>query len=249
MKNMYSHLIIMASAYSIGKRIALHYVNEDEKAHLEYKELTLACGKDSSIATHFICTDSPTWNSIVQHDAFFKNVLVIKTKEEFISLVQKDKKLDALDVAKYITSRVRCTHLKLEKLVYMCYADYLCETGKKLFDDEIYAYRYGPIIKSVYQKYRRTKKAIEDNRSKYGDAKKELPIRSRIIISENGMNKLSSIEKTLTNYGKFTAFELVSITHRKDTPWNMAGAGKEVNRLISDDLIKKYHINESILKD
>lgn len=65
----------------------------------------------------------------------------------------------------YILARHTCTHLELEKLGYMCYADYLCRTGKKLFKDTVYAFKYGPVVESVYEKYKGTKE-IEDNTNK-----------------------------------------------------------------------------------
>lgn len=47
----------------------------------------------------------------------------------------------------------------------MCYADYLCETNERLFMDQIYAYKYGPIIKTVYEAYKKgnKKEIVEDD--------------------------------------------------------------------------------------
>lgn len=51
-------------------------------------------------------------------------------------------------------SKIKCTQLKLQKLVYFCFADYLCDTGKELFTDKIYAFKYGPVVDSVWKKYK-----------------------------------------------------------------------------------------------
>lgn len=61
----------------------------------------------------------------------------------------------------------------------------------------------------------------------------------------------NSIEFKLNNYmtekhGHFTAGELVVITHRKQTPWDIAGRGKEQYVIIKNDIIKKYHCNERV---
>ena len=40
--------------------------------------------------------------------------------------------------------------IKIEKLVYLCFVDYLCDTGKKLFTDSIYAFKYGPVVDVEY---------------------------------------------------------------------------------------------------
>lgn len=33
--------------------------------------------------------------------------------------------------------------IKIEKLVYLCFANYLCKYDKEFFDDAIFAYKYG----------------------------------------------------------------------------------------------------------
>ena len=150
----------MSSSYSKGKRIALSNLVK-EKDYLELKEIlkdiTEKCGKDVSISTHFVQTDSESWESVVKKDHFFKDVEVIDTKEKFIKLIKKDRTLKGIDVAKYILSRIKCTHLKLEKLVYLCFAEYLCKYNKELYKDKIFAYKYGPVVESVYEKYKRYK--------------------------------------------------------------------------------------------
>lgn len=100
------------------------------------------CGKDVSISTHMIQSDKNTQKSVCEADHFFKGVKVIKTLDEFILLIQKDRKLQGIDVAKYILSKIKCTQLKLQKLVYLCFANYLCDKGKVLFIDKIYAFKY-----------------------------------------------------------------------------------------------------------
>lgn len=74
--------------------------------------------------------------------------------EDFIRLIQVDRVLTGMDIAKYILSKQPCTHLKLQKLVYYCFADYLCEAHDKLFQDEIYAFELGPVIQSVREKFK-----------------------------------------------------------------------------------------------
>lgn len=247
---MVTHFIIMSSSYSIGKRIALsHMVNEED--YLELKEIVQdivkRCGKDVSISTHFIQTDSETWQSVVEKDHFFKGVKVIENKEQFIELIQRDRILTGLDIARYILSKIKCTHLKLEKLVYLCFADYLCKTNKELYIDKIYAYKYGPVVDTVYEKYKGFgSKEIE---SEDVDIKateiKELPSRSRILFAKDGVEKIMSIDETLKKCGNLSAAQLVELTHKKSTPWDIAGRGNEQYAVIDNEIIKKYHYNET----
>lgn len=250
---MVTHFIFMSSSYSLGTRIALDYIVEDiemqGKLKGYLKRITDECGKDVSISTHMIQTDDKTWQSVYSADHFFKDVKVINSVDEFIQLIKKDRQLLGIDVAKYILSKITCTQLKLQKLVYLCFADYLCNTGKKLFEDKIYAFKYGPVIDTVYKKYKKygykpIERDTEDISSK---GIFEMPSKSRILFAEDGTGKLLSIEETLKKYGKKTASELVDITHKENSPWNKTDKGilKKYPE-IKLDIIEKYHKNEEI---
>jgi len=241
---MIKHYIIMSSAYSIGKRIAIDFCYEEDgmdKIKKVVNKIIKECGMDIPLSTHFIQTNSKDWNSVVELDYFFKNVELLNNENDFIKLILKDRKLNGVDIAKYILSRYKCTHLKLEKLVYLCYADYLCSHHEKLFIDNIFSYKYGPVVESVYSKYKNYGYDTIETEYMYSLEKIESPIKSRIMASENGVEKLMSIDKTLEKYGPKSAQELVNLTHRTSSPWNMAGSGKQVNKKITDDIILKYH--------
>lgn len=210
------------------------------KEKIDY--ITNKCGSDISISTHYLKTNNDTWNSVVAYDKYFLDVKLISDIVEFSDLILCDRNLDGLDVAKYIVAKIPCTHLKLEKLTYFCYAEYLCEKKKKLFKDTIYAYRLGPVIESVYKKYRKKAfSSIEDNKKLYNDAEKRAAIKSRIIASHNGLEKLVSIENTLKKYSNLSASELVALTHKRNSPWYISDEGKINNKEISDEIILKYH--------
>lgn len=250
---MVKHFIVMSSAYSIGKRIALDYYDEDIlQMDIIQKDIDFIynkCGKDASISTHFIQTEEKGWDKVIELDKFFADAILLSSKEEFVDLILKDLSLRGIDIAKYILTKVPCTHLKLQKLVYMCYADYICQYGKKLFDDTIYAYRLGPVIDSVYQKYKKSGYgylAAEDDTKMYNEETKKLPIRSRILSSTDGLDKIISIDKTLEKYSKYEAIYLVNLTHQEETPWSKSGAGSEMYQEIKDDIIIKYHKFEVI---
>lgn len=244
------HYIFLGSSYKKGKRIALDISSGDkidEKKVSETQKYLVDNCLMNSISTHVIPTESVDFNSVKKYDKYFSNVTLISTKEEFVDLINLDRYLSGLDVARYILSRVSCTHLKIQKLTYLCYADYLCKTQKRLFNDTIFAYEKGPIVKSLYEKYKKTKGEVrEDNRSKYSNENIFFPIRSRILVAENGLEILASIDSTIDKYGKMTANELVELTHKNGSPWSHSGAGQEQYKIIEDDIILKYHINESI---
>lgn len=245
---MVTHFIFLSSSYSLGTRIAMDYIVTDDsiqekiKQHLD--KIIKECGKDVSISTHMIQADDTTWESVCVADHFFKDVKVIDSIDKFIKLIKKDRKLEGLDVAKYILSKISCTQLKLQKLVYLCFADYLCDTGKELFIDKIYAFKYGPVVDTVYIRYKDYGYKPIDEEQQDIDSKNifEMPAKSRILFAKDGTEKLMSIEKTLKKYGNLSASDLVDLTHKDKAPWSMSFKGpEEVYSDMEIDTIKKYH--------
>lgn len=246
---MVTHFIFLSSSYERGTRIALNYIVTDssmqEKLQSILEKITEKCGKDVSISTHMIQTEDETWESVCKSDHFFKDVKVIDSVGAFIRLINKDRELKGIDIAKYILSKVTCTHLKLEKLVYLCFADYLCETGKNLFTDKIYAFKYGPVVDSVYEEYKKYGyKAIDDEILKVEF--QEMPTKSRILFAKDSTDRIMSVDKTLRQYGELTANELVDLTHREKTPWSKTYKKFIPYLIIRNETIKEYHKNEVI---
>lgn len=240
------HLIIMSSSYSRGCRIALDFcpgeqkINEFESAIAKIKDV---CGADVAISSHSIEADGQTWLDVGRADMFFADVKLIPTLDVFLSLIKADRKITGWDVAKYILSKCKCTHLKLEKLVYLAYADYLCSTGgKRLFKDTIRAYKYGPVVDSVYAECKRFGYDEIDEQLFSAKRFNELPARSRILFAESGFDKCLSIDKTIGHYGSLDGGQLIDVTHREGSPWRHTAQ----SALISDDDIIKYHCVEMV---
>lgn len=237
----------MSSSYYLGKRIALDYIVSNETIQIELKEnlnkIIDECGKDVAISTHMIQAEDTTWTSVCNADHFFKGVEVISSLDRFIKLIKKDRKLEGIDIAKYILSKIQCTQLKLQKLVYFCYADYLCNTGKELFVDTIYAFRYGPVVDTVYQRYKKYGyRPIEKEKEDINITVSEMPAKSRILFAEDGTEKIISIDNTLKKYAKMTAAQLVELTHKENTPWSITPKSNFlVYSPIKAEVIKKHH--------
>ncbi len=250
---MVTHFIFMSSSYSLRTRIALDFIVDGEGIQDELMNkldrIMQECGHDVSISTHRIQAKDDSWQSVCEADQYFMDVKVVKDVDEFINLIQKDRELQGIDVAKYILSHVKCTQLKLQKLVYLCYADYLCSTGKALFIDDIYAFKYGPVVDTVYEKYKQYGYKPIEKESENIDSKNisEMPSKSRILFAKDGLEKVKSIDKTLKKYSDLTASQLVEITHREKSPWSMTYKGIWViKQKLRDDVIKEFHGYESV---
>ena len=259
---MITHYIILSSSYSRGKRIALHYpfagiIDDDQMQSVRERIKSAFTGTPPLFAVHVKQTDSESWDSVTELDSYFKGVEVIGTVDEFVDLISKDRTFEGVDVARYILSITRCTHTRLEKLTYLCYADYLCKTGKRLFEDKIYAFQYGPVVYSVYSRFRDYSKEhaseyipfeeIECERQ-IEDRFKTNPVRSRLLFADDGIKKVYSINETLEKDRDYDGVDLVKLTHGSKTPWSEV---KRTGRFdpIEDDLIIKYHANEEPVPD
>jgi len=145
----------------------------------------------------------------------------IKTSREVVEmplLIEKNRITNAIDVAKFLLYNAYkdgdcITNLKLQKLLYYAQAWYLVNFKKKLFEEPIQAWQYGPVVESVYKKY-----------CKYGNS----PITEK--INPNHLNLSLDQKDYLTdycfNFFRYSATELVTMTHRED-PWiNAYAKGK-----------------------
>ncbi|MBQ9104366.1 MAG: DUF4065 domain-containing protein [Clostridia bacterium] len=238
------HVIILGSSFSSGKRIALDYCEDRLKTEETLKEIDKIKSiqnEQISIAMHVVSTKSCSWAEVVKMDPFFKDVKLVKSKEEFFKKLQDDKTITSLDIADYILTKFNCTHTRLQKLLYYCYADYLCKFNEKLFNDKIYAFKYGPVISLVYEKYKHTRYDVNpiEVQSKY-----EMPIRSRILVGDKGLQKINSIEETLSKYKYYNTRTLIALTHRKNTPWEVSHKGEREYEKILDEKILLFHKNE-----
>lgn len=132
----------------------------------------------------------------------------------------------ALDIANKIISKTDLEHgdtisnLKLQKMLYYQQGFHLAYFGTPLFEDDIVAWQYGPVVPSVYKAY----KAFESN---------------SISTSKEGIS-LSDDEEELFNnvyeeYNQFSAVALMKMTH-EESPWKTT----EINSVISHDKMMSF---------
>lgn len=124
----------------------------------------------------------------------------------------------AIDVMKYIKSQMNLNgEVQLQKLAYYAQAWSLAWDGKPLFDDQIQAWKMGPVVPAL--RFRQ-------------DAADE--------------NALSAPEKSVVDavlgfYGRFHGAALVDMTHRED-PWLTTWDGTErCNQEITHDAMRRFY--------
>lgn len=242
------HFIAITSDYVQGRRIGWHYASGD-KLDKDYitsfmKEVESKCG-DIQLGVHKLSTDSSSWESVVAKDSFFADIFVTPDIERFVEQISSSKDLKAYDVAKFILSIKPVSHLKLQKLLYYCYADYLIKTKRQLFIDPIVAFKYGPVVEDVFHKYRYKGSSSIDYKEDevffiHAFTTAAKPSFVRIISSNDGIEAAKSIIETLKKYIKCSASDLVEKTHKHGGPWSRVYSLGS-NSIITDEIIKKYH--------
>lgn len=137
-------------------------------------------------------------------------------------------KYSALEIAKWFIGYNRLKHednpednitnLKLQKLLYYAQGISLKYTGKPLFDENIEAWQYGPVVPVVYHEYKQ-----------YGG----MGINKNITMPNFDENTESILKDVYEDYGQYSAWKLRDMTH-EESPW------KETPRNFVISLSKMY---------
>ncbi|NBC64488.1 MAG: DUF4065 domain-containing protein [Bacteroidetes bacterium] len=109
------------------------------------------------------------------------------------------------------------THMKLQKLLYYCYAWQLV-AGKKEFEANFEAWNLGPVEPDIYKKFK-----------KYG--------KSLITSEPCSVENQSFFDFVLDSYAVFSAIELSKTTHH-ETPWKKY---KNSGEVIPDEELLSYY--------
>jgi uncharacterized phage-associated protein len=113
-------------------------------------------------------------------------------------------------------------NLKLQKLLYYMQGFHLAFFEKPLFDEEIEAWMYGPVVPSVYNQF----KANSNNGIKYEGEAIKLDDKEELLFNE-----------VYRVYGAYSAVGLMNMTH-SELPWKSTPTG--VGSTIDKEKLKSY---------
>ena len=134
----------------------------------------------------------------------------------------------AIDIAKYILTYANqhhyaITNLRLQKLLYLVYKEYLQQYNQQLFQDKIYAWEFGPSVKTVYKEFEHGSIFIQNTFNNLQNFDNEL-----IQLMNNIMEK----------YSEYPIDRLIYLLTSSKTAWaKVYNPSKEIE--ITSDLIKK----------
>lgn len=155
---------------------------------------------------------------------------------------------NALAVANYFIELAQkenkpITQLGLIKRVYIAHGFSLAIFHKSLLDprfDRVEAWRYGPVIPSVYHSFKQfkanpiTEKTIVMN----WDEKEGVPHFHTPELQDKEAREI--VKMVWLRYSKMTDSEMVTLTHRKGTPWDVCYIEGE-NQQIPDVITENYY--------
>lgn len=131
------------------------------------------------------------------------------------------------------------TQMKVMKLMYYAQGIMLAAYDKKLFSDDIVAWKYGPVVEKVHETYKGFREIVSL------DDADEFPVSEEVLNDFDFVTKdqdaLIVLETVMEEYGDKSAIELMNMTHN-ETPWKTT----EQSAVMPVDSIKTY-FRENIL--
>ena len=140
-----------------------------------------------------------------------------------------------LDLAYYIlnnynnVSEQGITPLKIQKLLYYIYV-WGIVSNDKIFNEKFLKWNFGPVLPEIYHEFKL-----------FGKSPINISHEKEITIDEN--DKVF-IDFVVSNYIKFDAITLSSMTHQDD-PWKLTISDQE----ISEELIKQFYSKLNFAKN
>ena len=153
--------------------------------------------------------------------------------------------VSALLIADYMigASKSPLTVMKVNKLAYISHGFTLAIQDRQLFRDRIEAWKYGPVVPSLYY----TLKEFGGNNIHtlpYCGTDLDGPQLAKRLefttVSIPEQHK-AIVDRVLDVYGNYSGVGLSTITHTKGSPWHQCYREGETGIMIPDEITKKYY--------
>ena len=120
------------------------------------------------------------------------------------------------------------TPMHVLKLVYISHGWTLGLYGRSLINEPAEAWRYGPVVPSVYHRYK----------SFRGDPITTEPVDRSDAFDDEQRDVIQQVHEV---YGDFTALQLSALTHKPGTPWDVTYREYGAGVIIRNELIRDYY--------
>ena len=140
------------------------------------------------------------------------------------------------DIARFFLSQENhgIDNLKLNKIIYIVLGYSLGLYDYNIFEEEVEAWMYGPVIPTIYSKYREYggRTIPKENDEETG----------MLNIKDNGRLYLI-LNFIKERYNTQTGIDLMWLTHGEGTPWSNYYRGHSERNTIPRKAIRKYYRN------
>jgi len=118
------------------------------------------------------------------------------------------------------------TNMKLQKMLYYQQGFHLAYFGTPLFDEDIEAWMYGPVVPSIYEEYKSNgRNGIEPNRE--------------LAFSFEQKKELALFNEVCKVYGAYSAIGLMNMTH-EEMPWKSTPTGEGEGHVIAKEKMQSF---------
>ena len=132
--------------------------------------------------------------------------------------------------------------MKLQKLIYLAHGWSLGLLNSPLISDSIKAWKYGPVIESIYHEFKSFGSSyIKVKATELSLDEKTFQLNSfepEIDGTDNEAN--SVIAQVWKVYNQYSGVQLSNITHQPETPWSRCYTNTR-NVSIDNDIIKRHY--------
>lgn len=118
------------------------------------------------------------------------------------------------------------TNMKLQKMLYYQQGFHLAYFGTPFFDEDIEAWMYGPVVPSMYEKYKGYgRNGIEPDRT--------------MQFAFEQKNERALFNEVCKVYGAYSAIGLMNMTH-EEAPWKSTPTGEGEGHIIAKEKMQLF---------
>ena len=133
--------------------------------------------------------------------------------------------------------------LQLNKLLYITNGFVLQKRNDPAFHNDIEAWKYGPVIRTVWETYRDWGDipigALAMCRTRLDETDAVIERRSE-LLKIIGRDVAGVVGGVLRKYGEYTGVQLMNMTHRRGTPWSKTYRRGYDDVIPTESIIKFY---------
>ena len=119
------------------------------------------------------------------------------------------------------------TPMQIIKLVYICHGCTLGWTDEPLLEESVEAWRYGPVVPSVYHSFKA-----------FGDQPITLTTAEQAELTSQQKKLIATFERP---HRELDGLQLSAMTHARGTPWDRTIKSRGEGAVIPNALIKNYY--------